>query len=183
MRCRSCSVVAAGHGDGVLGGRRRCVLLEDGLDLHVGARHEELIVLDGHAAADDLPLLEVVAGVWRGGQANLRAGHGFCMRCGSRTVAAAGHGDGMLGRRGRRILLENCFDLHVVIRHGELVVLDGHAAADDLPLLEVVALFGHGGQDDRRTGRSGGRSCGTSAVSVITDGDGVGGGGNNAVLP
>ena len=183
MRCRSRSVVAAGHGDGKLGGCRRCIFLEDGLDLHIGARHGELIVLDGHAAADDLPLLEVVAGVWRGGQANLRAGHGFCMRCGSRTVAAAGHGDGKLGGRRRRILLENCFDLHVVVRHGELVVLDGHAAADDLPLFEVVALFGHGGQDDRRTSRSGGRTCGASAVSVITDGDGVGGGGNNAVFP
>ena len=47
----------------------------------------------------------------------------------------------------------------------------------------MVALVGHGGQGDRRTGRSGGRSCGAGAVSVITDGDGVGGGGNNAVFP
>ena len=94
MRCRSRSVVAAGHGDGVLGGCRRCVLLKDSLDLHVVVRHEELIVLDGHAAADDLPLLEVVAGVWRCGQANLRTDHGFCMRCRSRSVVAAGHGDG-----------------------------------------------------------------------------------------
>ena len=167
----------------MLGRRGRRILLENCFDLHVVVRHDELIVLDGHAAADDLPLLEVVALVWLGGQGDLRTDHRFCMRGGSRSVAAAGHGDGMLGRRGRRILLENCFDLHVVVRHGELVVLDGHAAADDLPLLEVVALFGHGGQDDCRTGRSGGRSCGTSAVSVITDGDGVGGGGNNAVLP
>ena len=96
MRCRSRSVVAAGHGDGKLGGCRRCIFLEDGLDLHIGARHGELIVLDGHAAADDLPLLEVVAGVWRCGQANLRTDHGFCMRCRSRSVVAAGHGDGEL---------------------------------------------------------------------------------------
>ena len=47
----------------------------------------------------------------------------------------------------------------------------------------MVALVGHGGQDDCRTGRSGGRSCGAGAVSVIADGDGVGGGGNNAVFP
>ena len=166
-----------------IGGHGRRVLLEDCLDLHLAVRHGELIVLDAHAAADDLPLLEVIALVGRSAQGDLRTGNSLCGRGGSRSVAAAGHGDGMLGRRGRRILLENCFDLHVVVRHGELVVLDGHAAADDLPLLEVVALFGHGGQDDRRTGRSGGRSCGTSAVSVITDGDGVGGGGNNAVLP
>ena len=183
MRCRSRSVVAAGHGDGVLGGRRRCIFLEDGLDLHVGTRHGELVVLDGHAAADDLPLLEVVAGVWRGGQANLRAGHGFCMRCGSRTVAVRFHGDGELGGHRRCVLLKDGADLHIAVRHEELIVFDGHTAADDLPLLEVVALVGRGGQGDRRTSRSGGRSCGASAVSVITDGDGVGGGGNNAVFP
>ena len=166
-----------------IGGHGRRVLLEDCLDLNLAVRHGELIVLDSHIATHDLPLLEVIALVGRSAQGDLRTGNSLCGRGGSRSVAAAGHGDGMLGRRGRRILLENCFDLHVVVRHGELVVLDGHAAADDLPLLEVVALFGHGGQDDRRTGHSGGRSCGTSAVSVITDGDGVGGGGNNAVLP
>ena len=183
MRCRSRSVVAAGHGDGKLGGCRRCIFLEDGLDLHIGARHGELIVLDGHAAADDLPLLEVVAGVWRCGQANLRTDHGFCMRCRSRSVVAADHGDGVLGGRRRCIFLEDGLDLHVGARHDELIVLDGHAAAHDLPLLEVVALVWRGGQGDRRTSRSGGRTCGASAVSVITDGDGVGGGGNNAVFP
>ena len=105
------------------------------------------------------------------------------MRCRSRSVVAAGHGDGVLGGRRRRILLKDGLDLHVGTRHGELVVLDGHAAADDLPLLEVVALVGRGGQGDHRTGRSGGRSCGAGAFSVIADGDGVGGGGNNAVFP
>ena len=169
-------------GDDELGGRRH-VLLEDCLDIHVGTRHEEIIVFDGHAAADDLPLLEVVAGVGRSGQANLRACHGFVRRCGSCAVSIRFHGDGKLGGCRRCVLLEDGLDLHVVVRHEELIVLDGHAAADDLPLLEVVALFGHGGQGDLRAGRSGGRSCGTSAVSVIADGDGVGGGGNNAVLP
>ena len=106
------------------------------------------------------------------------------MRCGSRAVAVRFHGDGELGGRRRRILLKDGLDLHVVVRHEELIVLDGHAAAaDDLPLLEVVAGVWRGGQDDCRTGHSGGRSCGAGAVSVITDGDGVGGGGNNAVLP
>ena len=184
MRGGSRSVSVRFHGDGKLGGCRGCILLEDGLDRNIGVRHGELVVGDYKSCRRfDLPLLEVIALVGRSAQGDLRTGNSLCGRGGSRSVAAAGHGDGMLGRRGRRILLENCFDLHVVVRHGELVVLDGHAAADDLPLLEVVALFGHGGQDDRRTGRSGGRSCGTSAVSVITDGDGVGGGGNNAVLP
>ena len=416
MRCRSRSVVAAGHGDGVLGGRRRCIFLEDGLDLHVGTRHGELVVLDGHAAADDLPLLEVVALVGRGGQGDHRTGrsggrscgagafsviadgdgvggggnnavfpqrldfgipahgveishlvlraadlpslelliggsgeaalgqdvicpcldgHGIhaaaagacvegdrtirkrralthrdlrigagkvvviprtahevisgrqvlnldtgaggvdsfalctvfhrCIHASDFSVAAAhgggrdtdqavrrflrgfadaprcGHGVGAavrpfaglgcdangviarvcggvagdvhsseiiavhgrsmhravigicsryadvglcgIGGHGRCVLLEDGLDRHIGVRHGELVVHDCHAAADDLPLLEVVALVWRCGQGDLRAGRSGGRSCGTSAVSVITDGDGVGGGGNNAVLP
>ena len=94
--------IGSGDADAGLGGisrRRRCILLEDCLDLHIAVRHGELIVLDGHAAADDLPLLEAVAFVRLGGQANLRADHSFCMRGGSRSVAAAGHGDGVLGRR------------------------------------------------------------------------------------
>ena len=183
MRCRSRSVVAAGHGDGKLGGCRRCIFLEDGLDLHVGTRHGELVVLDGHAAADDLPLLEVVALVGRSGQGNLRADNSLCMRDGSCAVSVRFHGDGELGGHRRCVFLEDGLDLHVGARHEELIVLDGHAAADDLPLLEVVALVGRGGQGDRRTSRSGGRTCGASAVSVITDGDGVGGGGNNAIFP
>ena len=124
----------------------------------------------------------MVALVGRSGQGDLRTDYGLCMRGGSRAVSVRFHGDGKLGRC-RNVLLEDSFDLHVVVRHGELIVLDGHAAADDLPLLEVVALVGRGGQGDRRTSRSGGRSCGASAVSVIADGDGVGGGGNNAVFP
>ena len=124
----------------------------------------------------------MIAGFGRSGQGDLRTDYGLCMRGGSRAVSVRFHGDGKLGRC-RNVLLEDSFDLHVVVRHGELIVLDGHAAADDLPLLEVVALVGRGGQGDRRTSRSGGRSCGAGAVSVIADGDGVGGGGNNAVLP
>ena len=105
------------------------------------------------------------------------------MRCGSRAVAVRFHGDVELGGHRRCVLLKDGADLHIAVRHEELIVFDGHTAADDLPLLEVVALVGRGGQGDRRTSRSGGRSCGASAVSVITDGDGVGGGGNNAVFP
>ena len=60
----------------------------------------ELIVLDSHIAAHDLPLLEVVSLVGRCGQGDRRTGGSLCGRCGSRSVAAAGHGDGMLGRRG-----------------------------------------------------------------------------------
>ena len=99
------AIVGVGSGDadaglGGIGRRRRCVLLEDSLDLHVVVRHEELVVLDGHAAAHDLPLLEVVALVGRSGQGDRRTGRSFCGRGGSRSVALCGHGDGMLGRRG-----------------------------------------------------------------------------------
>ena len=87
------------HGDGKFGGCRRRVLLEDSLDLHIAVRHGELIVLDSHIAADDLPLLEMVALVGRSGQGDLRADRGFCKRCGSCAVAVRFHGDGKLGRR------------------------------------------------------------------------------------
>ena len=125
----------------------------------------------------------MVAGIGRSGQGDFCAGNRLYMRSGSRSIAVRFHGNGELGGHRRRVLLEDCLDLHITVRHEELIVLDGHAAADDLPLLKVVALVGHGGQGDRRTGRSGGRSCGAGAVSVIADGDGVGGGGNNSVLP
>ena len=170
-------------GLGGIGRRRRCVLLEDSLDLHVVVRHEELVVLDGHAAADDLPLLEVIAGFGRSGQANLRAGHGFCMRSGSRTVAAAGHGDGELGGHRRCVLLEDGLDLHVAVRHGELIVLDGHAAADDLPLLEAVASIRRGSQGDFLTGNSLCGRCRSRAVAVRFHGDGVLDRGGRRVLP
>ena len=84
----------------MLGRRRRRVLLEDCFDLYIAVRHEELIVLDGHIAAHDLPLLEAVAFDRLGGKGDLRTGRSLCGRCGSRSVALCGHGDGMLGRRG-----------------------------------------------------------------------------------
>ena len=183
MRCGSRSVAAARHGDGVLRRCRRCILLKDCLNLHVTVRHGELIVGDGHAAADNLPLLKPVAGVGRDGQGDLRANHSFCMRCGSRSVAAARHGDGVLRRCRQCILLKDCLNLHVAVRHGEFIVGDDHAAADDLPLLKPVAGVGHGGQGDLRANHGCGRACGAAAVSVITDGDGVGGGGNDTVFP
>ena len=105
------------------------------------------------------------------------------MRCGSRSVAATRHGDGVLRRCRRCILLKDCLNLHVAVRHGELIVGDGHAAADDLPLLKPVAGIGRGGQGDLRANHGCGRACGAAAVSVITDGDGVGGGGNDTVFP
>ena len=129
-----------------------------------------------------MPLLEAVAFVRLGGQGDLRAGNSLCGRCRSHSVAAAGHGDGILGRR-RCVLLEDGLDLHVALRHGELVVLDRHAAADDLPLLEVIAGFGRSGQANLRAGRSGGRGCGADAVSVIGDGNDVLSRGGRHVLP
>ena len=100
------AIVGVGSGDtdaglGGIGRRRRCILLEGCLDLHIAVRHEELVVGDYKSRRRfDLPLLEVVVFVRRGGQGDRRSGHSLCMRGGSRAVAAAGHGDGMLGGRG-----------------------------------------------------------------------------------
>ena len=95
-RCGGRAIAVRSHGDGELGRRRRCVFLEDGLDLYIAVQHDELIVLDGHAAVHDLPFFEMVARVWRGGQGNLCADHGFCMRGGSRAVAVITDGDGVV---------------------------------------------------------------------------------------
>ena len=181
-RCGSRSAALCGHSDSVLRGCGRRILLKNGLDLHVVVRHGELIVLDAHAAADDLPLLEVIALVGRSAQCDLRTGNSLCGRCRSRAVAAAGHGDGMLGRRRRRVLLEDCFDLYIAVRHEELIVLDGHAAADDLPLLEVVALVGRSGQGDLRTSHSLVRRCGSRSVALCGHGDGKLGGRRRCIL-
>ena len=98
--CHCAAATVGIESDGILVRCRRCVLLEDSLDLHIAVRHEELIILDAHAAADDLPLLEAVARVWRSGQGDLRADYSFCRRCRSRSVAVIGDGDGVLGRCG-----------------------------------------------------------------------------------
>ena len=74
------TVLAAPDGDRIGGDTAAAVggvLLEDGLDLHIAVRHGELVVLDGHAAADDLPLLEVIALARRGGQVDFRTDLGF----------------------------------------------------------------------------------------------------------
>ena len=61
----------------------------------------------------------------------------------------------MLGRRRRRVLLEDCFDLYIAVRHEELVVGDYKSCRRfDLPLLEVIALVGRSAQCDLRTGNS-----------------------------
>ena len=159
-RCMLGAIVGVGSGDadaglGGIGRRRWCILLEDCLDLYIAVRHGELVVGDYKSCRRfDLPLLEVIALVGRSAQSDLRTGNSLCGRCRSRSVAAAGHGDGVLRGCGRRILLKDGLDLHVVVRHGELIVLDAHAAADDLPLLEVIALVGRSAQCDLRTGNS-----------------------------
>ena len=155
-----------------IGGHGRRVLLEDCFDLYIAVRHEELIVLDGHIAADDLPLLEVVAGVWRGSQGDLRTGRSLCGRCGSRSVASAGHGDDELGGR-RRVLLEDSLDLHVGARHGELIVFDSHIAAHDLPLLEAVAFVRLGGQANLRADHGFCRRCRSRSAALCGHGDGM----------
>ena len=97
------AIVCVGSGDadaglGGIGRRGRSILLEDCLDLHIAVRHGKLVAGDYKPCwRFDLPLLEAIAGVRRGGQGDLRADYGFCMRGGSRSVAVRFHGDGMLG--------------------------------------------------------------------------------------
>ena len=165
--CGSCgaatvAVVLDSHGIGF-----RSILLENGLDGHIGGRHGELVVSDGHSAADYLPLLEVVAAVGGSTQGDLRTCRSSCGSCGAATVAVVldSHGIGF-----RSILLENGLDGHIGGRHGELVVSDGHSAADYLPLLEVVAAVGGSTQGDLRTCRSSCGSCGAATVAVVLDG-------------
>ena len=115
----------------------------------------------------------MVARVWRSGQGNLCADHGFCVRGGSRSVSVRFHGDGVLRGRRRRILLEDGLDLHVVARHGELVVPYRHVAAHNLPLLKMVARVWRSGQGDLRSGRRRGGVRAACAVTVVPDGNGV----------
>ena len=121
----------------MLGRRRRCVLLEDGLDLHVAVRHGELIVLDGHAAADDLPLLEAVASVRRGSQGDFLTGNSLCRRCGSRSVALCGDGDGVLDRGGRRVLPQR---LDCDVRGDGHGIVHSIFRITDLPRLELLSF-------------------------------------------
>ena len=109
--------------------------------------------------------------VGRSGQGNFRTGRSGGRSCGAGAVCVIGHGDGILGGCGRCILLEDGLDLHIAVRHDELAVGDAHAAADDLPLLEVVAGVGRSGQGDLRTGRSREGTCGSCAVAVRFYGD------------
>ena len=71
------------------------------------------------------------------------------------------------------ILLEDCLDLDILSRHGELVVGDGHAAQNHPPRLEVVASVRRGGQGDRRVGSCLGRRRKCFAVAVVEDGNGI----------
>ena len=115
----------------------------------------------------------MVARVWRSGQGNLCADHGFCVRGGSRSVSVRFHGDGVLRGRRRRILLEDGLDLHIAAGHSELVVPYRHVAAHNLPLLKMVARVWRSGQGDFRSGRRRGGIRAARAVTVVPDGDGV----------
>ena len=85
------------------------------------------------------------------------AAHG-CGMLGAIVGVGSGDTDAGLGGIGRRrwcILLEDCLDLYIAVRHGELVVGDYKSCRRfDLPLLEVIALVGRCGQGDLRTGNS-----------------------------
>ena len=177
-RCRSRAVAAAGHGDGMLGRRRWCILLEDCLDLYIAVRHGELVVGDYKSCRRfDLPLLEVIALVGRSAQGDLRASRSLCKRGGSRSIAAAGHGDGKLGGCRRRVLLEDGLDLHIAVWHGELVVGDYKPRRRyDLPLLEAVAFVRLGGQANLRADHGFCRRCRSRSAALCGHGDGILGG-------
>ena len=71
------------------------------------------------------------------------------------------------------VLFKNCLDFHISVRHGELIVLDSHTAADDLPLLKMIARIRCGAQGNVRTCRSGGEVCRSSTVAVRRYGDSI----------
>ena len=98
------AIVGVGSGDadaglGGIDGHGRRILLKDCLDLHIAVRHEKPVAGDYKSCRRfDLPLPEAIAGVGHGGQGDLRAGYGFCMRGRSRSAALCGDSDGILGR-------------------------------------------------------------------------------------
>ena len=103
-----------------------------------------------------------------GGQGVAAGNAGDICHCAAATVGI--EFDGMLGRGGRRVLLEDSFDLHIAVRHGELVVGDYKPCRRyDLPLLEAVAVFGRCGQGDFRTSHGLVRRCGSRSVAVRAD--------------
>ena len=94
------------------------------------------------------------------------------------AIVGVGSGDadaGLCGIGGcdRRILLEDCLDLHAFVRHGELIVLDGHAAVYDLPLPEAIAGVGRGGQGDFRAGYSFCMRGRSRSAALCGDSDGI----------
>lgn len=66
---------------------------------------------------------------------------------------------------------ELCHNLHITVRHGELAILDGHTAADDLPLPEVIAYIWRSCQGAFRTRCSGGGISKSCSVAVRCYGD------------
>ena len=103
-----------------------------------------------------------------GGQGVAAGNAGDICHCAAATVGI--ESDGMLGRCRRLVLLEDSFDLHIAVRHGELVVGDYKPCRRyDLPLLEAVVLFGRCGQGDFRTSHGLVRRCGSRSVAVRAD--------------
>ena len=139
MRGGSCAVSVRFHGDGVLGGSRRCIHLKDCFDLHVAARHEELIVGDYKPCRRfDLPLLEVVAVGGRSGQGDLCAGRSGGRSCGTGAVAVIGDGYGVLGGGG------------VGYRNRQLLLIVAHAV--ESPNGKCGSLFRSGCATDHAGG-------------------------------
>ena len=117
----------------------------------------------------------MVAALGSRAQGDHCSGGGRGLVCHGRTVAVGTDLDAVLCRCRRRrcVLLEDCFNLDVSGRHGELIVLNLHAASDDLPLLEGIAALGSRGQGDHCSGRGRGLVCHGRTVAVGADRDAV----------
>ncbi len=114
-----------------------------------------------------LPRLELITASRGGGQGD------FCA-CRSLCWAGACLATGALYNYkadGVDFILKYGFNGDILSRHGEFVVCDGHAAAYDLPLLELFAELRVGGQGDFCACTSICRAGASRASSVILNDD------------
>ena len=123
----------------------------------------------------------VIARVCSGVAENVHRG-GIITRYGCSMLGAivgVGSGDadaglGRIGGHGRRILLKDCLDLHIAVRHEKPVAGDYKSCRRfDLPLPEAIAGVGHGGQGDLRAGYGFCRRGRSRSVALCGDSDGI----------
>ena len=95
------------------------------------------------------------------------------------AIVGVGSGDadaglGRIGGHGRRILLKDCLDLHIAVRHEKPVAGDYKSCRRfDLPLPEAIAGVGRGGQGDFRAGYSFCMRGRSRSAALCGDSDGI----------